>query len=76
VYSYPRGWEIAWNEKKEKWFYVDNGKPFDDNRVCKRCGEPATKKGYDACLGVIPGVINACCGHGKVKPFIVYKKGI
>ncbi len=35
------------------------------NRVrCIRCGEPPTSEGHDACLGYIPGIKSACCGHG------------
>lgn len=36
--------------------------------VCERVclgGEP------DACLGLIPGVSHACCGHGHVEPYVV-----
>ena len=34
------------------------------NRECGRCGKPFTEEGHDACLGILPGVMNACCGHG------------
>ena len=35
------------------------------DRPCGRCGEFLTnKEGHDACLGTLPGVMNACCGHG------------
>ncbi len=40
---------------------------------CKRCGKLPTPEGYDACLGYLPGVASACCGHG-VKPGRVYYK--
>ncbi len=33
-------------------------------RECLRCGRMPTKDGYDACLGQLPGVTSACCGHG------------
>jgi len=64
IYGYSRGWMIIWDAKKKEWFYKDNDNPIDDKRVCKRCGEPPTKEGHDACLGTIPGVVGACCGHG------------
>lgn len=69
TFSHSRGWKIAWNAKKKEWVYEDNGKPIDDRRVCKRCGKPPTKEGHDACLGTIPNVKYACCGHGVTNPY-------
>ncbi len=46
------------------WRYSDNYKPVTNKRTCARCGKRPTKEGYDACLGFIPGVLFACCGHG------------
>jgi len=71
VRSYIRGWEAKWTG--EQWVYIDNKKPIDVNRPCKRCGALPTKEGYDACLGHIPNAVSACCGHGVTKSFIVYK---
>lgn len=34
-------------------------------KICQECGLQRTKEGYDGCLGKLPGVMNACCGHGK-----------
>lgn len=31
---------------------------------CKHCDFAPNKDGHDACLGELPGVMNACCGHG------------
>lgn len=35
--------------------------------VCGHCNLPNRVDGHDACLGTIPGVMNACCGHGDVR---------
>ena len=35
-----------------------------NHRSCGYCGRPNTKEGHDGCAGVLPGVMNACCGHG------------
>lgn len=35
--------------------------------LCKSCDRHPTKEGHDACLGELPGVANACCGHGDVE---------
>ncbi len=36
------------------------------DRPCGHCGDHCTEEGHDACLGTLPGVMNACCGHGEV----------
>lgn len=48
----------------ERWVYADDGSPVDRKRPCARCGRMPTPEGYDACLGELPDVLNACCGHG------------
>ena len=37
---------------------------------CGHCGEACD--GPDACLGWIPGVSQACCGHGHIDSAFVY----
>lgn len=51
-----------------KWCYTDIGvRVFDDSdRPCTRCGQKSTPEGHDACIGTLPGVMNACCGHGEI----------
>lgn len=45
--------------------YCDTLEPTAGNRrPCKMCGEKDTPEGHDPCLGTLPGVMNACCGHG------------
>lgn len=41
-----------------------NGRVNREN-PCKHCGLRITPEGHDPCLGTIPGVMNACCGHGR-----------
>jgi hypothetical protein len=36
------------------------------DRSCGHCGQYPSEEGHDACLGTLPGVMNACCGHGEV----------
>lgn len=67
ITAYDRGWSIK--IKNGQWVYKDNEKPIDKNRPCKKCERPPTKEGYDACLGYLPGVKYACCGHGVSKPY-------
>ena len=64
-----RGHHIEWSEEKDCWLYSDTKEPtyayvLDCPRACGHCGEENTPEGYDACLGTLPEVMNACCGHG------------
>ena len=60
-----RGHAIAKNEMG-RWVYADGTLvSVDPDRACGHCGKPNTPEGHDACLGTIPGAINACCGHGS-----------
>ena len=63
--SYSRGHKIYYNEFESRWKYCDNDEPASHNRACKKCNCYPTVEGYDACLGKLNGVKNACCGHGK-----------
>lgn len=50
------------------WVYSDTGKPVaGDKRECGHCHRLPTAEDHDACLGELPGVMNACCGHGVSK---------
>lgn len=62
--SFLRGHPIIYIN--EEWVYTDTKEPTAGNpRSCGKCGEEDTPEGHDACLGIIPGVKNACCGHGE-----------
>ncbi len=70
--SYFRGHPIIWEGKPDvgQWLYKDTREPLPANggkiRSCMKCGKYATlgKGEVDPCLGILPGVDNACCGHG------------
>lgn len=61
-----RGHVIVKNERGQG-VYKDDGilVSADKDRACGHCGKSNTPEGHDACLGTIPGAINACCGHGS-----------
>lgn len=45
-------------------------------RPCGHCGLMQTAEGHDPCLGTLPGVINACCGHGnRSESFVMFEGG-
>ncbi len=43
---------------------------------CVKCGKLPTKEDHDACLGTLPGVIDACCGHGVTEAYINFENGL
>lgn len=49
------------------WRYADTLEPVAENpeRTCGHCLLNNRLDGHDACLGCLPGVANACCGHGN-----------
>lgn len=63
--SYLRGHKIELVD--DKWTYCDTGSSTaNDVRPCGYCNKENTPEGHDGCLGTLPGVMNACCGHGEI----------
>lgn len=81
-YSFWRGYEIVW--KDDKWFFTDTMEPIPGygglERPCKKCGLMVKSQMYDdsdPCLGDLPGVDNACCGHGiREQSYIRFTNGV
>jgi hypothetical protein len=74
-----RGWPIYWNG--HAWLYSDNDGVMPDcggeNRPCKKCGQVCNGQQPDPCLGTLPGVKGACCGHGdKENAYILFENGV
>ncbi len=40
-------------------------------RFCDRCNWRLPERGPDPCLGHLPDVLYACCGHGIDDPYVV-----
>jgi hypothetical protein len=63
--AYVYGHECYYVEAAQEWRYCDTHELVDPHsRPCPQCHELPTPEGHDACLGEIPGVKFACCGHG------------
>ncbi len=63
------GHAIYYDERCSQWLF-GNGVPVSEawkDRSCGHCGLPNTPQGHDGCLGILPGVMNACCGHGEIR---------
>lgn len=44
------------------------GYPGVPGSPCDICGKRSTAKGHDPGMANLPGVVNACCGHGLNRP--------
>jgi len=75
-YSHCHGYETRFDEDSEEWVYADDLSSISNERPCQRCGMLSTIDGHDACLANLPGVINACCGHGVLDkdnyPYVMF----
>jgi hypothetical protein len=79
-HSFFRGHPIIFIDH---WVYEDTktraGFGFEV-RPCKKCGrvfDGSNKGEPDPCLGLLPGVNNACCGHGvKSEAYIRFENGV
>ena len=73
--GFSQGHEIVF--LSERWVYSDTLESIDNIRKCKHCNLLPTKEGHDACLGNLPGVEYACCGHGdREKSYIKFTNGM
>jgi hypothetical protein len=68
---------IIYSDFNGQFWYEDGTKVKDDiDRACGHCGQENTSEGHDACLGTLPNVMNACCGHGSINDaYIQYYDG-
>lgn len=75
AHSSLRGHDIY--PENGEWFYCDTRtSTVGEERPCGRCGSERTTEGHDGCLGTLPGVMNACCGHGEdAKAYVQFENG-
>jgi hypothetical protein len=45
------------------------------SKRCPKCGLGITPEGHDPCIANLPGVTNACCGHGQGQGYIQFSDG-
>ena len=50
--------------------------PLTVGKPCGKCGKLLPESGPDPCLGMLPGVRFACCGHGKERGYIMFANGL
>ena len=77
VTGYNRGHKYVYNFDYEHIKSNLNGKELNITEMpCVRCGKMPSKEGHDQCLGRLPGVLAACCGHGVEEGYILFENGI
>ncbi len=69
--SFLNGNKIHHSPETGKWYYED-GQNTNELRACPKCNRLPDENGHDACLGNLPGVKNACCGHGVQDGYIQF----
>lgn len=43
---------------------------------CDNCLLKRPASGHDPCIANLPGITDACCGHGKRKGYLAFENGI
>jgi hypothetical protein len=51
-------------------------KNFDRKNKCKACKMERLPDGCDPCIGKLPGVVSACCGHREYAGYITFENGV
>jgi hypothetical protein len=67
---------LAYWDDKDRLRYCDNGElaAWPSERPCAKCGLLPTRWGHDPCIADLPGVRDACCGHG-LGGYIAFEDG-
>jgi hypothetical protein len=79
--SYFRGHPVVCFAGEACERYADDLTPTVDEagasveRPCVQCGLLAAPDGPDPCLGMLPDVKAACCGHGVDEPYVLMAHG-
>ena len=68
---------IYYDEAAEIFRYASDDEPinWNNHRPCPKCGKRPLDTSEDACLGHLPGVVQACCGHGG-EGYIEFENGV
>jgi len=79
--SFLRGHPLIWID--DRWIYEDTHDEIPANggkiRPCIKCGILFSlgEGEHDPCLDILPGVDNACCGHGiRSEAYVRFTNGM
>jgi len=67
-----------YQDKNGVWLYKEDNTPISIKKPCPKCNEFKLDNGNDPCLGDLPGVVGACCGHGRKEQqgYILFENGV
>lgn len=71
-----RGNKVTWDVDLQEWLFDDGVATKGEMRACTYCHRSPDEVGRDPCLGYIPAVSSACCGHGGGDSYVrlrIYK---
>lgn len=74
-----RGHTMYFDEPTESWRYEDDGVLVSEDpaRTCGHCKQDTPANGHDPCIANLPGVVNACCGHGdETEAYVMFTNGV
>ena len=71
------GHKIHQDEDGE-WIWSEDNTPCSIKKSCPKCKLFPMENGNDPCLGDLPGVVGACCGHGleAQQGYLLFENGI
>ena len=72
-----RGHLDYWDGRRfvtEEGIEVDSSVPYG-GIACVACALWPSEEGHDPCIASLPGVRNACCGHGTGLPYVEFLDG-
>lgn len=77
IQNHHNGHLIYFDHVSDCWRYSYDNLAINEDRErpCVRCKLPPTKEGHDPCIANLPGVENACCGHGVSEGYIAFTDG-
>lgn len=65
--SSQHGYPTDYYPKQMRWVWQDTGQPIERcPRPCSLCKRKITPGEPDPCMGYVPGIKAACCGHGEI----------
>ena len=68
-----RGHDAYYDATASQWCYTGTNQPVDRTTVnCPQCDAACGNNAPDPCIGTIPGVTSACCGHGRHDGYIIW----
>lgn len=88
AYVHGTRYYIDWDKESNstQYFNWETNKVFKPNDRppdCPKCKKPFIKDPdkknnywFDPCIGILPGVNGACCGHGVTDGYISFENGI